>query len=181
MGLWDMFQGFGESLEDWGGSSGNYGLGDYIPSFSDSFKGLDMGGFPTRMSTAQPVGGGGFGGRFSSFFQSAPFGQSPVQNWVSRFVTGQNLGDIATAVAKPAGVQFPLAQIQGAYRPLDKRMHAYSSYLSNNKWGGPMTRLFGLGNEVFSLLGGQGLEDSYNDMIANELGILLSNQNNPYK
>lgn len=48
MGLWDFSQGFGESLEDWGGSQGNYGLGDITPSFSDSFKGLDFGSFPTR-------------------------------------------------------------------------------------------------------------------------------------
>lgn len=46
MGMWDMFQGFGESLEDWGGSSGNYGMGSINPAYGESFKGLDMVGFP---------------------------------------------------------------------------------------------------------------------------------------
>lgn len=48
MGLWDMFQGFGESLEDWGGGANDFGLGSINPAvgFQDSFKGLDMVGFP---------------------------------------------------------------------------------------------------------------------------------------
>ena len=46
--LWDGFEGLGESFKDWGGSQGNYGLGQLIPSFGDSMKGLDMVAYPKK-------------------------------------------------------------------------------------------------------------------------------------
>lgn len=48
MGLWDFFKGFGESLGDWGGAQGMYGLGSINPAAGESFKGLDFGSFPGR-------------------------------------------------------------------------------------------------------------------------------------
>lgn len=55
MGLWDMYQGFGESLEDWGAGSGNYGVGSLNPSFGESFKGLDWVGIPGPINRSAPA------------------------------------------------------------------------------------------------------------------------------
>lgn len=166
MGQWDMYQGFGESLEDWGGSSGNFGLGNLgmTPSFSESFKGLDFGGFPTATNRFS----GGLQGLWSLLKKGNP---------LTHF-TGRTYGDLENTVNVPS-TEYPLAQIQRAFPQWDKRMHALSSYLGARRFGALPAHLMGYGHEVASLGGGEGLDKILQDIYANSFGIDLANQYDP--
>jgi len=52
-GLWDLYQGYGESLEDMGGGRDFFGLGslEKTSGFDQYFRGLNGVGFPGRIST----------------------------------------------------------------------------------------------------------------------------------
>jgi hypothetical protein len=106
-----------------------------------------------------------------NIFSRAPRFVSQSADWLSRLTTGQTPMEMARNVSQNPQGSPDVARIQSMHPDMDKRLHAYASMLTSNRFGHWPAWAIGTGKELLDLPFGQA---EYGDLIANMTGLNLA-------